>query len=119
MDELNRLRTLTEQLEHLERLSAAQTGAEAAIELTTRKFTGTADKGGIVATVDGSGNLLAIDISGLSKRRHDGVTLGDAAVKAVHAAEQAAAQEKAALMGRLGADLDLIAILGDVRADPP
>ncbi|MFE3448590.1 YbaB/EbfC family nucleoid-associated protein [Nonomuraea sp. NPDC059194] len=106
MDETDRLRMVTEQLERLERLSATQLDTDAAAQrLMAREFTGMADKGGIVATVDGAGNLLAIDISQLSKRRHDGVTLGDAVVEAIHAAEQTAAEARAALMGDLGAGL--------------
>ncbi|MEU8108963.1 YbaB/EbfC family nucleoid-associated protein [Nonomuraea muscovyensis] len=114
MDELDKLRRITEQLERLERLSATQAGTAAAAEhLVTREFTGKADKGGITATVDGAGNLLAIDISRLSKRRHDGVTLGDAVLEAIHAAEQAAAEAKTALMGDLGAGLGLRDLFGD------
>jgi DNA-binding protein YbaB len=116
MDEMDRLRMFTEQLERLERLTAAQAGTETAAEqLATQVFTGKADKGGIVATVDGAGNLLTIDISQLSKRRHDGVTLGDAALEAIHAAEQAAAEARTALKGDLGAGLDLGDLFGDTQ----
>ncbi|MGW0803396.1 YbaB/EbfC family nucleoid-associated protein [Nonomuraea sp. NPDC002799] len=108
MDEMDRLHKITEELERLERLSAAAAGTETAAEqLAMREFTGKADKGGIVATVDGAGNLLALDISQLSKRRHDGVTLGDAVLEAIHAAERAATEAKSALMGDLGEDRDL------------
>ncbi|GLW12861.1 hypothetical protein Misp01_79890 [Microtetraspora sp. NBRC 13810] len=119
MDDMDRPRLIMEQLERLERLSATQTGTEAAAEqLVTREFTGQADKGGIVATVDGAGNLLAVDISRLSKRRHDGVTLGDAVLEAIHAAEQAAAEARSALTGGLGAGLGLDDLFGGVRTDP-
>ncbi|MEV2267743.1 YbaB/EbfC family nucleoid-associated protein [Nonomuraea africana] len=115
MDE-DRLRMVTEQLERLERLSATQVETAAAAEqLATREFTGKSDKGGIVATVDGAGNLLAIEISQLSKRRHDGVTLGDAVLEAIHAAEQAAAEARTALMGDLGAGLGLGDLFGDAQ----
>ncbi|OUC97571.1 YbaB/EbfC family nucleoid-associated protein [Streptosporangium minutum] len=118
MDETARLRMLTERLERLERRSAAlaETGA-AAEQWATREFTGKADRGGITATVDASGNLLALDISQLSKRRHDGVTLGDALVEAVHKAEQAASESRATLMGGLGVDLgvDLGDLFGDAK----
>ncbi|MER6950848.1 YbaB/EbfC family nucleoid-associated protein [Nonomuraea sp. NPDC000554] len=116
MDEMDRLRKYTEQLERLEQRSATLAEAGAAAEqLATREFTGEADKGGITATVDASGNLLALDISRLSKRRHDGVTLGDAVLEAIHAAEQAATEAKAALMGDLTAGLGLGDLFGDAK----
>ncbi|MFC4112061.1 YbaB/EbfC family nucleoid-associated protein [Nonomuraea zeae] len=116
MDETDRLRRLTEQLERLERLSATQADSQAAAEqLAAREFTGKADKGGITATVNGAGSLLTIDISRLSKRRHDGVTLGDAVLVAIRAAEQAAAEAKSALMADVSASLGLGDLFGDVQ----
>ncbi|MER5422466.1 YbaB/EbfC family nucleoid-associated protein [Streptosporangium roseum] len=118
MDETDRLRMLTERLERLERRSAALAETEATAEQwATREFTGEVDRGGITATVDASGNLLALDISQLSKRRHDGVTLGDAVLEAIHKAEQAASEARATLMGDLGADLgvDMGDLLGDAK----
>ncbi|GAA4226141.1 DNA-binding protein YbaB [Streptosporangium album] len=118
MDETDRLRMLTERLEQLERRSATLAEAGAAAEQwVTREFTGKVDKGGITATVDASGNLLALDISQLSKRRHDGVTLGDAVLEAIHKAEQAASEARATLMGDLGVDLgvDLGDLFGDAK----
>lgn len=114
MDETDRLRMLAERLEQFERRSATMAEAGAAAEqLATQEFTGEVDRGGITATVDGSGNLLALDISQLSKRRHDGVTLGDAVLEAIHKAEQAAAEARAALLGDLGGDLG--DLLGDAK----
>ncbi|MFG3437847.1 YbaB/EbfC family nucleoid-associated protein [Nonomuraea sp. NPDC047897] len=116
MDEPERLARITEQLERLERLSAKQAEAAAAAEqLMTREFVGRADKGGITATVDGAGNLLAVDIGRLSMRRHDGVTLGDAVLEAIHAAEHAAAEARTALTGDLGAGLGLGDLCGDAQ----
>ncbi|WP_326819969.1 YbaB/EbfC family nucleoid-associated protein [Streptosporangium sp. NBC_01756] len=112
MDEMDELRRLAEQL------SKASAEAEAAVaEWGARKFTGTADKGGVVATVDAVGNLLALDISVLSKRRHDGVTLGDAVVVAIHAAEQAAAEAKATMAPdlRMGSGPGPGDLLGDAQ----
>lgn len=51
-----------------------------------RRFTGTADEEGVVATVDADGTLLDLRISALSKRRHDEVTLADAVIAADDAA---------------------------------
>lgn len=98
MDEIRELQMLAEQL----------AGASARIDpivedWSARTFTGTAAQGGVVATVDAVGTLLALDISALSKRRHDGVTLGDEVVAAVHAAERMAAQAKAAMTRELEA----------------
>lgn len=114
MDEMNELRRLAEQM------SAASAEIEAAVaEWGARQFTGTADRGGVVATVDAVGNLLALDISVLSKRRHDGVTLGDAVVVAIHAAEQAAAEAKNAMTSGLnvGSGLDSGDLFGDAQRD--
>ncbi|MFB4292807.1 YbaB/EbfC family nucleoid-associated protein [Nonomuraea sp. ATR24] len=68
---------------------------------STRTFTGSADSGGVVATVDAAGGLLSVDISVVSKRRHDGVTLSDAIVAAVRAAENAAAESQDAMTREL------------------
>jgi DNA-binding protein YbaB len=112
MDEMRELRMLAEQL----------AGASARIDpivedWSARTFTGAAAGGGVVATVDAAGTLLALDISALSKRRHDGVTLGDAVVAAVHAAERVAAQAKAVMMGELeaAAGPHLGNLLGDAQ----
>ncbi|GAA2300548.1 hypothetical protein GCM10010149_57040 [Nonomuraea roseoviolacea subsp. roseoviolacea] len=118
MDETDRLRILTEQLERLEQRSATLAEVGAAVEQWARReFTGKVDQGGIVATVDASGNLLALDISGLSRRRHDGVTLGDAVLAAVHAAEQAAAEARTTMMRDLGAGAHLSTLMNQARHD--
>ncbi|MCC5575748.1 YbaB/EbfC family nucleoid-associated protein [Microtetraspora sp. AC03309] len=96
MDEMDELRRLSEQLAG----ASAETDATMA-EWGARRFTGTADKGGVVATVDAVGNLLALDVSVASKRRLDSVTLGDAVIAAIHAAEQAATEAKDAMMREL------------------
>lgn len=69
--------------------------------------------------MDAVGNLLALDISVLSKRRHDGVTLADAVVVAIHAAEQAAAEAKDAMTSNLnmGSGLGRGDLLGDAQRD--
>ncbi|GAA3470093.1 YbaB/EbfC family nucleoid-associated protein [Nonomuraea roseola] len=96
MDELDELRRLTELL------SKDSGEADAAVSAwSTQQYTGTADHDGVVATVDAVGNLVALDISVVSKRRLDGVTLGDAVVAAVHAAEKAAATAKATMLENL------------------
>ncbi|WP_431898411.1 YbaB/EbfC family nucleoid-associated protein [Nonomuraea sp. bgisy101] len=92
-----------DEYEELDRLAEQLAGAAAAYEASVeewsrRQFTGTADEEGIVATVDAMGNLVSLQISLRSKRRHDGVTLGDAVVTAVHAAEQAAAEAQETMM---------------------
>lgn len=88
-----------ELLAYMEQLTKATAQMEAAVEeWSTREFTGSADEGRIVATVDAVGSLLRLDIGALSKRRLDGVTLGDAVVVAVHAAEAAAASAKDEMM---------------------
>ncbi|MEU0566631.1 YbaB/EbfC family nucleoid-associated protein [Nonomuraea sp. NPDC005983] len=109
---MDELRMLSEQLE---RMSAE---AEAVVaEWGAREFTGSADDGGVVATVDAAGTLLALDVSQLSKRRHDGVTLGDAVVAAVHAAEQAAAEAKTTMMRDLGAGAHLSTLMDQAQHD--
>ncbi|WP_219504339.1 YbaB/EbfC family nucleoid-associated protein [Nonomuraea ceibae] len=97
-------------------------GATARIEeivaaWSTRTFTGSADSGGVVATVDAAGGLLSVDISVVSKRRHDGVTLGDAIVAAVRAAENAAAESQDAMTRELNTATGerLGALLDDAR----
>jgi len=61
--------------EPAERLEAMSARAETvAGEWSEREFTGSADNGGVVATVDPVGTLKALDISRLSKRGNDGVT---------------------------------------------
>ncbi|WP_327092410.1 YbaB/EbfC family nucleoid-associated protein [Nonomuraea sp. NBC_01738] len=112
MDENGKRRMITERLERLERLTAAQSEAVAE-QFATRTFTGEADRGGIVATVDAMGTLLALDISRLSKRRLDGVTLGDALIEAVHAAEQAANEARTAMMRTVSSGHGLGDLFGD------
>ncbi|MEV4892479.1 YbaB/EbfC family nucleoid-associated protein [Nonomuraea sp. NPDC055795] len=114
MDEMRRLRTLAEQL----------AGASATIEpvvesWSSRTFTAASAEGGVVATVDAAGTLLALDISALSKRRYDGVSLADAVVVAVHAAEETAAEAKAAMLAELDAAAGhhLGSLLGDAQRD--
>ncbi|WP_336211115.1 YbaB/EbfC family nucleoid-associated protein [Nonomuraea sp. LPB2021202275-12-8] len=106
------LRKLSEQMEAMS--ARAETVAE---EWSEREFTGSADNGGVVATVDPVGTLKALDISPLSKRRNDGVTLGDAVVAAIHAAEQAAAEAKDAMMRELGAGAGLTGLMDQAQRD--
>jgi DNA-binding protein YbaB len=70
-------------------------------EWSEREFTGSADKGGVVATVDPVGSLRRLDIGPLSKRRLDRASLAEAIVAAVHAAEAAAAAAKEEMLGNL------------------
>ncbi|GGP02531.1 YbaB/EbfC family nucleoid-associated protein [Nonomuraea glycinis] len=112
MDEMRELRMLAE------RLAGASARIDPIVEeWSARTFTGSAAGGGVVATVDPAGTLLALDISELSKRRHDGVTLGDAVVQAVHAAERVAERAKAAMMRELeaAAGPHLGGLLGDAQ----
>ncbi|MFI6602713.1 YbaB/EbfC family nucleoid-associated protein [Nonomuraea sp. NPDC050536] len=67
-------------------------------EWSERHFTGQGDRGGVVANVDAVGNLLALEISAMSKRRLDGPALGDAVVAAVRAAEEAASEAQAVML---------------------
>lgn len=62
------------------------------------EFTGTADKGRIVARANAIGGLTAIDIHVLSKRQLDNISLGEAITSAVNAAEEAAKEGQAELM---------------------
>ncbi|SDI30275.1 Conserved DNA-binding protein YbaB [Sinosporangium album] len=104
MDDLGDLGDLGELRRLAEQLSKSSAAFEASVaQWSERRFTGTADKGGVVATVDAAGNLLSLEISPLSKRRLDGVTIGDAVVAAVHAGELAAAEAKEAMMRELQA----------------
>lgn len=66
-----------------------------------QEFTGTADEERIIATVDAMGSLAYIEVSSLSVRRLDNLSLGDAIVAAVHAAEATAEQAKAQMLGSL------------------
>lgn len=86
----------------LEQLPRVAEQMEALVEeWSAREFTGAADDGRVVATVNAVGALLRIDIHVLSKRRLDNVSLAEAAVSAVHAAEAAAAEAKAEMMHAL------------------
>ncbi|MFI6909413.1 YbaB/EbfC family nucleoid-associated protein [Nonomuraea sp. NPDC050394] len=110
MDEMWEPRTSAEQL------AAASAKIDPIVESwIARTFTATSADGGVVATVDAAGSLLSLDISALSKRRYDSVTLADAVVAAVHAAEAMAAQAKAVME----AELDAAAghHLGSLRGD--
>ncbi|WP_433251323.1 YbaB/EbfC family nucleoid-associated protein [Streptosporangium sp. CA-135522] len=99
MDERGELEDLRELGERLAETSARI--GETMAAWASLRFTGTAADGGVVATVDTTGNLLALDISVVSKRRLDGVTLGDAVVKAIRAAERAAAESEATMTREL------------------
>jgi len=104
--------------EPAERLEAMSARAETvAGEWSEREFTGSADNGGVVATVNPVGTLKALDISRLSKRGNDGVTLGDAVVEAVHAAEAAAEEAKDAMMRELSAGAGLSGLMEQARRD--
>jgi hypothetical protein len=63
-----------------------------------KEFTGLADEGRIVAKVNAIGGLQSIDVHVLSKRRLDNISLGEAIVEAVQAAEDAATQGQTELM---------------------
>lgn len=87
------LRQLTEQL------PTVASGIEAAVSDWTRAdFAGTADDGGIVATVNGLGMLTNLEIGVLSKRRLDNLTLGERIVEAIKNAEAAAERQKFAML---------------------
>jgi DNA-binding protein YbaB len=109
MDDLRKL------AERMEAMSA--TAETIAQEWSERRFIGSADRGGVVATVDAAGALVALEVSSLSKRRNDGRTLGDAAVAAVHAAEQAAVEAKEAMMRELGAGAGLTTLMEQAQRD--
>jgi DNA-binding protein YbaB len=102
------------------RLPEALAEMEAAVEeWSGRRFHGTADEGRVVATVDALGSLLDLEVHVLSKRRLDGVSLGEAVVTAVGAAEEAAARAKDEMMHglRLGGLPSLGELLGGARRD--
>ncbi|RJL30033.1 YbaB/EbfC family nucleoid-associated protein [Bailinhaonella thermotolerans] len=92
---------MTEEEELWARLDAMARAArdfeERVGEWGASEFTGTADEGRIVATVNAMGVLLRLDVHVLSKRRLDGVRLGDAVVEAVNAAEAAADEARRAM----------------------
>lgn len=64
-------------------------------------FQGTALDGGVTATVSGLGALRSIEISTMTKRSTDNLTLGDAITEAVRNAEKNA---RAALVERVVGD---------------
>ena len=80
-------------------------------------FIGCADRGGVVATVDAAGTLVALEVSSLSKRRNDGSDARGRGGRAVHAAEQVAAEAKEAMMRELeaAAGPHLGGLLGDAQ----
>ncbi|GII78350.1 hypothetical protein Sru01_33320 [Sphaerisporangium rufum] len=79
----------------------AARAAEAARDWAAREFTGPAADGQVVATVDAFGTLRGLEIHVLARRRLDNVTLGEAIVAAVRAAESAAATAHRDLLGTL------------------
>ncbi|MGW0801892.1 YbaB/EbfC family nucleoid-associated protein [Nonomuraea sp. NPDC002799] len=92
-----------EAMARLERLVATARRAEEMVsEWSSRQFVGRADEGRIVATADALGTLVALEISTVSRRRLDARRLADEILAAVVKAEQAAADSKDDLMGRLG-----------------
>ncbi|MFD9941188.1 YbaB/EbfC family nucleoid-associated protein [Nonomuraea sp. NPDC059023] len=114
MDEMRQLRM------YAERLAGASAKIDPIVEKwSARTFTGAAAEGGVVATVDAAGTLVALDISALGKRRNDGIALADAVVAAVEAAEGMAAQAKAEMMDELVAATGhrLGSLLGDAQRD--
>lgn len=83
-----------------EQISAALAAAEAySREAPAREYTGTAADGMVTAVVSGARELRSIDIHVLARRRLDNITLGEAVVAAVLAAEQQASDAQRALLG--------------------
>jgi nucleoid-associated protein EbfC len=76
-------------------LAAAEEFARTAPEQT---YTGSAADGHVTATVSGARELRSIDIHLLARRRLDTVSLGEAVVAAVLAAEEQAEQRQRAML---------------------
>src|SRR5690606_12585351 len=94
--EIRELRTL------MERLSADAARNEAIVEEgRERRCTGSAERGGVTATVDAGGSLVELSVAPPCMRRLDRRTLAEAIVAAVHAAEAAAAAAKEEMMDSL------------------
>jgi nucleoid-associated protein EbfC len=82
-----------------DQITAALAAAEQyARDAPAREYTGTAADGMVTAVVSGARELRSIDIHLLARRRLDNVTLGEAVVAAVVAAEQQAADAQRALL---------------------
>ncbi|MCF6476526.1 YbaB/EbfC family nucleoid-associated protein [Nonomuraea sp. MG754425] len=94
------MREMQEAMARLEALAAsARQAEERAAEWSVRRFTGRADEGRIVATVDALGVLAELEIHPLSRRRLDARRLGDEILNAIVRAEEAAAIAKDELTG--------------------
>jgi DNA-binding protein YbaB len=101
-------------------LSATIARNEAIVaEWSGRELTGSADHGGIVATVDAIGSLRNLEVSPSAMRRLDSVSLAEAIVTAVHRAEDAAATAKEEMLDglRLGDGPSLGELTREVRSD--
>jgi DNA-binding protein YbaB len=82
-----------------DQLPTIAAGIEAAAgDWTRADFVGTADDGGIVATVNGLGLLTNLEIGVMSKRRLDNLTLGECLVEAIKNAEAEAERQKYAML---------------------
>ena len=66
--------------------------------ITTQTFTGQADEGRILATVNSTGIDTDISINVLAKRRHDNLTLSDLILEAINDGRREAAAAKKKVM---------------------
>ncbi|MGC5291044.1 YbaB/EbfC family nucleoid-associated protein [Micromonospora sp. DT231] len=85
-------------------------------QLVHEQFVGTAADGLVTATVSGAKELLDVSVAARAHRTVDTVTLGEAVVAAVRAAEALAEQRRAEVMSGLqwrGVDVDVDTFLND------
>lgn len=86
------------------RLAEAQ---EQAAELTARQFVAESTDGAVTATVDGSGQLVEVQLSGALARRMGSLAIGERVAQAVNRALDGAEAERTELVGRLAPAIDL------------
>ncbi|TNH31706.1 YbaB/EbfC family nucleoid-associated protein [Micromonospora orduensis] len=78
-------------------------------QLAREEFVGTAADGMVTATVSGAKELLDVSVAARAPRTVDNITLGEAVVEAVRAAEALADERRAEIMSGLrlgGVDVD-------------
>ena len=86
------------------RLAEAQ---EQAAELTARQFVAASTDGAVTATVDGSGQLVEVRLSGALARRMGSLAIGERVAQAVNRALDDAEAERTELVRRLAPAIDL------------
>lgn len=86
------------------RLAEAQ---DQAAELTARQFVAESTDGAVTATVDGSGQLVEVQLSGALARRMGSLAIGERVAQAVNQALDDAEAERTELVGRLAPAIDL------------